>query len=109
MTSSKSTKKSMSNPSKESTEINKNKLLRWGELAFSLARESEQSPAEISEFVAVTVGRQACRYGFTKEELGRWLQSAYSALWVRQSNLNPGLDMKDVLKLTIRAFEHEAR
>lgn len=109
-------KKSMSNPSKESTESQiqgrkrvamsqGEELLKWGEKAFSLARQEAQSPAELSEFVAITVGKHAKRCGFTEEELRKWLQGAYSALWVRQSNLNPGLDMKDVLRVTMKSFK----
>ena len=81
------------------------RLLRWGEKAFTLARESEKTAADVSRFVALTVGRQAKRYGFTEKELGQWLQGAYSSLWVKQSNLNPGLDAKDVRKLTFQAFK----
>lgn len=89
--------------------VKKKKLLRWGEEAFALARPGERSPRLTSEFVAITVGRQALRLGFSEQELKRWLQSAYSSLWVRQSNLNPGLDMKDIQKLTLQSFNNPAK
>lgn len=69
-----------------------------------MARQSETNAADVSLFVAATVGKQAKRLGFTEAELSRWLQSAYSSLWVRQSNLNPGLDMKDVRAAVFKAF-----
>lgn len=83
-------------------------LLRWGEKAFQLARDAP-TPAERSEFVAYTVGAQAHRYGFTERELSRWLQGAYSSLWVRQSSLDPGLDNADVRRLVLRAFNAAAK
>ena len=82
-------------------------LLEWGIKAFALARESEKNNADISAFVATTIGKHAIRCGFTKEDLSKWLQSAYSALWVKHSNLNPGLDMKDISNIVFKSFNKQ--
>jgi hypothetical protein len=85
------------------------RLMQWGVKAFDVARETEETSAGVSEFVAMAVGNQARRYGFTEKELSSWLQSAYSSLWVKQSRLNPGLDLKDVRAIVLKAFNMKKR
>jgi hypothetical protein len=80
-------------------------LHRWGVEAFNLVQN--EMPEERSDFVARTVGAHAQRLGFTEQELSRWIQSEYSALWVKHSALNPGLDMKDVRKIVLFAFNRD--
>jgi len=70
--------------------------------AFSMFRSSD--PARTSEDVAYAVGGQAKRKGWTEQDLKRWLQSAYSGVWVRQSNLNPGLDLKEVQNALLKGW-----
>ena len=65
---------------------------------------SESTPAARSTFVAMTVGKQARRLGFTKGELDKWLQASYAALWVKHSALNCGLDLKNIRKILHKAF-----
>ena len=80
------------------------KLQEYGVRAFATAREVESNPADRSTMVAYTVGAQAYRLGMTEEEMSRWFQGAYSSLWVRESNLNPGLDAKDVRERLLQAY-----
>jgi hypothetical protein len=77
-------------------------LTRWAENAFPLFRCEDR--AQTSEAVALTVGRQAARMGWTEDGLVKWLQTAYGSVWVRQSDLVPGLDLKDVQKALLRGF-----
>ena len=81
-------------------------LSRWARMAYTEIRTSSPtiSTAEWSLFVAHTVGAQAYRSGFSEQELSRWLQKAYGAVWVIGSNLNPGMDAKDVRKAILSAY-----
>jgi len=81
------------------------KLRQYGVKAFELAREAEDTPEARSEFVAYTVGACAKRMGMSEEELSKWFQGAYSFLWVKESNLNPGLDAKDVRRYLLQGYE----
>lgn len=82
-------------------------LDKYAEQAFSLFRSKD--PARTSEDVAFAVGAQAARMGLDKVQLKKWLQTAYSAVWVKQSNLNPGLDLKDVSKALLKGFRRGYR
>lgn len=79
-------------------------LRQYGVRAFATAREVEDAPADRSTMVAYTVGAQAYRMGMSEEELIRWFQGAYSFLWVKESNLVPGLDAKDVRQRLLQAY-----
>jgi len=46
--------------------------------------------------VAYTVGAHARRLGMSKDQMRRWLQTAYGGVWVKRSHLNPGADLKQV-------------
>lgn len=84
-------------------------LTKYAEEAFRvLRRPGEDNPHGLSLNVATTVGFHASRLGMTEKELSEWLQSAYGAVWVRQSNLNPGVDMKDVRAEVIRRFREKS-
>jgi len=75
-------------------------LLRWGVKAFALFRSGEDPERD----VAATVGKQAAKIGMTEKELSSWLQGAYSTLWVKQTNLKPRYDMKDIRKFVLSAY-----
>lgn len=81
-------------------------LHRYGVSAFRLAREVENSAEARSTFVAYTVGKQARRLAISEEDLSSWFQRSYSSLWVRESNLNPGLDAKDVRKFVLQGYHN---
>lgn len=82
-------------------------LHNHGVSAFALAQDLEQTPEGRSTFVAYTVGAFARRLGVEESELSKWLQSAYSSLWVKHSNLNCGLDMKDVRRLVFKTYRKD--
>ena len=80
-------------------------LTRWaGEASLLMTDESSRDRAR---FIAATVGRQASRMGLTKDDVGRWLQSAYGTVWVAKSRsrLDPGMDMKEVRKEIFRSMD----
>ena len=69
-----------------------------------MALFSDESPAERTRATAMTVGAQAARSGVSVPEMRKWLQSAYGSVFVRDSNLNPGMDLKDVLKYMLTGY-----
>jgi len=71
--------------------------------AFKMFRRSDTT--ETSTDVAYAVGAKAKRAGIPFPAVGKWLQKAYGSVWVRQTNLNPGLDLKDVSRLMKRAYD----
>jgi len=73
--------------------------------AFSLFRSRPENTAELSRDVAYHVGAQAKRLGYTKNELGSWIQSAYSGVFVRETRLNPGLDLKEIRDILFKAYD----
>ncbi len=83
-------------------------LYKHGRNAYQMSFSMEDTPEERARVVAVTVGAQAQRLGISKEDFGKWLQSAYSGLWVKESSLNPGLDAKDVRKIAFSSFKKHA-
>ena len=78
------------------------KLTGWATQAFALFRDPTRDNAETSMDVLSTVLRQAKRMGLTADQVIRWLQSAYGSVWVRQTNMNPGVDLKDLVQETKR-------
>lgn len=78
----------------------------WATQAFqNLRRHINGNAYELSTDVAATVGRHANRIKMSKEDLIKWFQGAYGRIWVRLSNLNPGLDAKDVLKVLLKGYK----
>lgn len=77
--------------------------------AFKLLRRVGEDQSVTATSVAYAVGHYARRNGITGEQLSRWLQSAYGLIWVRQGGLNPGLDLKDVMKAIMKAFNMRNR
>lgn len=67
---------------------------------------SDQSEERVAKDVAFAVGSQAARLGLTSQDLLKWLQLNYN-LWVRYGPkpLVPGLDLKQVKKFAIQAYE----
>ncbi len=75
-------------------------LTKYAKGAFGLFLRQHQEPVEqVVRDVARLVGRHAKRLGITEDEVSRWLQSAYGDVWVRETGLNPVLDLKDVRKI----------
>lgn len=71
--------------------------------AFELFRDD---PAEDrAKSVAYGVGAEARRLGVSKDDLSKWLQGAYGSVWVRQGNLNPGLDLRQVREAMYNAYD----
>lgn len=80
-------------------------LTAWCVKAFAQATEMAKGDAkERATILAVTAGRKAKRLGMTLEEMKTWLQSAYGSVWVKLGRLDPGMDLKDVLKVMIKAY-----
>ncbi len=80
------------------------KLTKYAKRAYQQSIDMALSNEERASITAVTVGRQAKRLGFTKEQVTRWLQSAYGAVWVKGGNLNPGADLKEIRTMLFRAM-----
>ena len=82
-------------------------LEQYAMRAFQLLRRPDDTAAETATSVAYVVGTQAKRMGISQEQLGEWLQSAYGKVWVRNGNLNPGLDLKEVKAAIMKAYTKE--
>lgn len=84
---------------------NEDKLTKYISTSFnSMLHEHNEPKERVVVDMAKIAGRHAKRLGMSKKELERWLQSAYGRIWVRQTNLNPGLDMKDVRKYALDGY-----
>lgn len=68
-----------------------------------------EDPEDVARDAARVAGKHAARIGMEREDLVRWLQAAYGSVWVRKLNLNPHLDLKDVRKLALQAFDKAAQ
>jgi len=73
-------------------------LTAYANQAFQLFRPDREDPRELSMDVIYAVIGMAKRKGLSQMEVLRWLQSAYGGVWVRNTNLNPGVDMKDLTR-----------
>ena len=90
----------------EEPDILTDKLTQYAVRVFiTLRGRTGSASAELSLDVARAVGVQAKRWGVLKKDLQKWLQMTYGAVWVRQSNLNPGVDLKEVLKVLMVAYK----
>lgn len=87
------------------TKTQSDALDKWVTQAYKLFRPDAPNPEELARDMAFTAGSQAKRMGLSKEQLSGWLQGAYGRLWVRLGNLNPGMDMKDVRKAVMKAYD----
>jgi hypothetical protein len=74
-------------------------LTRYAKRAYQNAMKMADTAEERAELTAITVGRQAKRMGFDFQSVSMWLQSAYGNVWVKGGNLNPGMDLKDILEI----------
>lgn len=81
------------------TEAQEKSLTDWAVQAFSLFRDPSRSTRELSEDVLYAVIGKAKRDGITADQMIGWLQRAYSGVWVRQTDLKPGVDLKDLVKI----------
>lgn len=85
-------------------------LTSYARKAFSTFRGVSGGPAALSEDVALAVGAHAARVGISRQRVERWLGTGYGSVWVRESGLVPGLDLKEVRAAIRRAMEvHGAR
>lgn len=57
------------------------KLDHWAGQAFRLLGRSGSSAAGLAEDVAYTVGRRAAELGLSDEQLSRWMDGAFRAIW----------------------------
>ena len=73
--------------------------------SLQLSISSGDEPKFACETAAMVAGHHAHRLGMSESELSKWLQSAYSSVFVKGTNLSPGLDMKDVRKLALSAYK----
>lgn len=84
-------------------------LNKWATSAFEIFHIPGGDPAERSRSVAYGVAAMAVRHGISKDVLKRWLQGAYSSIWVRLSQLNCGMDLKDVWKALEYGYDAAAK
>jgi len=83
----------------------KKKVLdNWANMGFQILRRPGDSKKALSFTVAALVGRQAVRIFLEEKDLAEWLQSAYGSIWVRNSNLVPGADLKEIREVMIKAY-----
>ena len=71
-----------------------------------LARE-DCNPRDAALSAAIIAGRHAARLGMHEKEFNIWLKSAYGRVWVKHSNLQPGVDFKEVRKIAMIAYKKE--
>ena len=69
-----------------------------------IRQRGDRKNKELAVDIAYAAGSHAAREGATKEQISKWMQSAYSCVWVRMLSLNPGLDMKEVRGYVLFAF-----
>lgn len=80
-------------------------LTAYAKRMYAQARTMSSGAADLADVLATAVGAQAARTGFTEEQIGKWLQSAYGEVWVKGGSLNPGMDLKDVRKTMMKSYE----
>lgn len=88
-------------------QVDEKALTQYAVRAFDLFRSGDT--ARTSEDVAYAVGAQARRLGWSVKDLQKWIQSAYGSVWVRQTNLSPGWDLKDVFRFLKKGWETRSR
>ena len=91
------------------TDRQKKVLDNWADMGFTLFALPQDSKRKVSEIVGGLVARQAVRSYVAKDDLGRWLQVAYGAIWVRRSGLVPGLDLQELKKIMYGAYDEYQR
>ena len=85
--------------------MTENEMTQYARKAFPLFRRPENNKAELSRDVAYAVGAQASRVHWDKAQLSTWLQTAYGSVWVRESDLVCGLDLKEVRDALFRGYD----
>jgi hypothetical protein len=74
------------------------------EMARGRSGTPDEVAAERASILAITAGSYAKRKGMSEDDLKKWVSSNYGQIWVRLGGLNPGLDLKDVVKVALRAY-----
>lgn len=69
------------------------------------AMSMADTSSERSEIIATSVGAQAARSQWDKQQLRKWFQTGYGAVFVRLQNLNAGADLKDLVKIAEKSFD----
>lgn len=72
-----------------------------------LARQYDAPPERAARETAISVGRHAVRLGWGEDELSEWLSHNYGRVWVKETALKPGLDLKDVRKYALRELRDD--
>lgn len=82
------------------------KLTQQARKLFRTAWEMEPNdPAARSTMVASTLALWAARAGYSLNDLLKWLQVGYGSVFVRENMLNPGLDLKGIVRIMTRRYE----
>lgn len=76
----------------------------WAVEAFRVFRPLSSDHRYVSQSVAFTTGRHARRCGLTEDGIRAWLQDNYGRIFVRENQLNPGADSKEILDWMIQAY-----
>lgn len=84
-------------------------MTAFAERAMRSAMSMADTSAERSEFVATSVGAKAARSQWDKQQLRKWFQTGYGTVFVRLQNLDPGADLKDIVKIAEKSFDIASR
>lgn len=60
---------------------------------------------EASRDAAKVAGQHAARLGWNVKQLENWLSTNYGRVWVKETQLNPGLNLKDVRRYALETFK----
>lgn len=84
-------------------------MTAFAERAMRSAMSMADSSKERSELVATSVGAQAARNQWDKQQLRKWFQVGYGTVFVKMQNLIPGADLKDLVKVAEKSFDVASR
>lgn len=80
------------------------RLTQYATERFAQANEMGEDAHDRALILAMSVGKQAARWGLSPDEVSKWLQAAYGQIWVRLGGLNPGADLKEIRSTILRAM-----
>ena len=92
-------------------DISNRDLTLWAIRAMQLFKEDMPHPLSdedrilIAESVAITTAKQAKRLNMSWKEVVRWLQNNYGKVWVIESGLRPGMDLKDISQIMEKIYQ----
>jgi len=70
---------------------------------------TEDTLKKVTEDVATLCGHYAYKLGMSDEDITKWLQSNYGAIFVRRTLLRPPFSLKELGKLMIKARQSKAK